>query len=225
MLSTENDLKAREGVKKLLDKYITAEQKSKWPAKYYEIHYHDLIRGHNIYSSLDHPQRKAMADELFNLIMGLKPVLFATAVSKMEMKKRYGSNAYNPRSYALRATIHRYSMYLDFHKLAGTIVVDEEEYRRDKDLREMIHDFRTKGIILRSWDYNPRFENTLERILNAVNFSPSSMSPGLQLADMITRTTWSHFERNKSNRFDQLKGLWNDPSRTAYDPSVVPKPR
>ena len=89
--------------------------------------------------------------------------MFATAVSKMEMKKRYGSNAYNPRSYALRATIHRYSMYLDFHKLAGTIVVDEEEYRRDKDLREMIHDFRTKGIILRSWDYNPRFENTLEK--------------------------------------------------------------
>jgi Protein of unknown function (DUF3800) len=113
-------------------------------------------------------------------------------------------------------------MYLENHDLVGGIVVDEEEYRKDKELREMVHDFKNRGIILRSWNYNPRYENNLKRVLNSINFSPSNQSPGIQIADTISRATWSHFERAKSDRFNQLGGLWNDPSTRTYDPSVIP---
>jgi len=223
MLTTEADLKAKESIDFLLKKYIPPAQRAKWPASCYEIHYHDIIRGHNLFDQLDHPARRALSDEIFDLIISLKPVLFATAVNKKEMKRRYGTRAFNPRIYALRATIHRYSMYLDYHEIAGSIVADEEEYKKDKELRMMLHEFREEGIILRSWDYNPMFENTLKRVLNTINFTPSHMSPGIQLADVVSRATWTHFERGKDRRFDQLNGLWNDPSRRAYDPSVVPK--
>ena len=223
MLTTDADLKAREGISGLLKKYVPPEQKSKRPSKFYEIHYHDIIRGKNLFDHMDHPQRKALSDEIFSLLVGLRPVLFATVVNKLRLKQRYGNRAFSPRGYSLRATIHRYSMYLDHHSIAGSIVVDSEEYRKDTELREMIHDFRTNGIILRSWDYNPMYENTLKSILNTVNYTPSYQSPGIHLSDVVSRSTWAHNEHAKSDRINQLVGLWNDPSRQAYDPSVVPK--
>jgi hypothetical protein len=103
-ISPEADFQAKEGVENLLAKYVPPAQKAKYPPALYEIHYHDIIRGHNLFDHLDHPQRKALSDELFNLILGLKPVLFASVVKKAVLKMRYGSDAFHPRSYALRAT-------------------------------------------------------------------------------------------------------------------------
>jgi len=221
-LAPESDLKARLEVERILSKYIPDSVRRSWPHRYYEICYHDIQRGKNVYSHLDHPQRKAMSDEIFGLILGLKPVLFATAVDKVNLKQRYGSNAHSPRSYALRATIHRYSMYLNKNSLIGTVLFDQEEYRKDKELQAMVHEFRRTGVILRGMHYQPRYEDRLERVLNTITFAPSETSPGLQLADVCSRSTWAHFERGKSNRFNQISSLWNRSNSRRYEPSVVP---
>ncbi len=63
------------------------------------------------------------------------------------------------------------------------------------------------GITIRSNDCQPRLENILKNVLNTISFTPSHLSAGLQLADVVSRATRSHFERNKSTRFEQLSKL------------------
>jgi hypothetical protein len=221
-LMPDADHQAHIEVDKILSKYIPTSERNKWPEKYYEIHYHDIIGGKNIFSNLTHLSRKALSDEVFDLLLKLKPVLFATAINKTKLKQKYGSNAIFPKGLAMRATLHRYSMYLNKHSLVGAVVLDEEEYRKDKELQLMAHEFRRHGIILRGWNYQPRYEDRLERVLNALTFAPSEMSPGIQLADVCSRSTWVHFEQGKSNRFNQISPLWNRDNSKVYEPSIVP---
>lgn len=223
-LNTEADYAARIEIDKLLQKYISDPVKRMWPDTFYEIHFADIIFGKNLFSSLQSIQRKQLADEVIQLVIKLKPILFATAIDKLRLKNVYQSNAHDARHLGFRATIHRYSMYLNKKNCAGGVVIDEEEYRKDKELQSEIRDFRKFGVILRGWNYNPKYQDQIKRVLNTATFAPSESSPGIQLADVVARSTWMHFERGKSDRFKQLSGLWNRDGARIYDPSVVPKP-
>jgi hypothetical protein len=222
-LTPEADLDARKGIDTLLEKYVPPLIRAQFPPQYYEIHYHDIIRGHNLFKHLTHQERKDLSDGVFTLIKSLKPVLFATAIDKLKLKQRYGERAYSPRRLAIQSTLHRFSMYLDRENFIGSAIMDEEEFRKDKELREMINTFRKFGITIRGWNYNPSKENKLERVLNTVQFTPSHTSPGIQLADVCSRATFLHFERTKSNRFFELKPFWDAKDSKVYEPSVVPK--
>lgn len=222
VLTPDTDFKARQGTETILKKYISDSMRNQYPDKYYEIHYRDIIGGNNIYSQLSHEQRKDLSDEVFDLLTNIHPVLFATAIDKLQLKYKYGGRAYHPRQLGLRATIHRYSMYLDREGLVGSVIIDEEEYRKDVELRTMIHNFRRYGITLRGWNYQPAKENRLERVLNTVGFTPSEMSSGIQLVDVCSRATWAHFALEKSRRFDQLSAFWDRHESRTYEPVVFP---
>jgi hypothetical protein len=222
VLSPANDFIAKETSDKILKKYIRENERRKFPPKFYEINYHDIIRGKNLYGSLEDIRRKTLSDEIFDLLKSLKPILFATASNKTQLKRVYGSQAYHPRVLGLRATIHRYAMYLERINEIGSIVVDQEEYRKDKELQAMVQDFRRDGITIRGDNYQPMVENKLRRILNTISFTPSHLSIGLQLADVCSRVTWFHFERNKSMRFNQISSLWDRESEKIYEPSIIP---
>jgi hypothetical protein len=222
-VTPEADHRAHVEVKRLLEKYVPETERRKWPTEKYELHYHDIIRGKNIFSHLTDLERKHLSDELFDLIINLKPVLFATAIDKSKLKQEYGVRAHSPRSLAIRATIHRFSMYLNTNKLFGFVILDEEEYRKDKELQQMAHEFRTEGVILRGWGYQPVYEDKLDNVLNSIMFTPSHMSPGIQLADACSRVTWYQHEYGGSTRFAQLTSLWNRDSKRIYEPSTIPK--
>jgi hypothetical protein len=165
-----------------------------------------------------------MANEIFDLLLRLKPVLFATVVNKVRMKERYGVNAYDPKVYAIQATIHRFAMFLKRQTDGiGNVMMDTEEYKRDHLLQEMVRTFKRTGIIMRGWMYQPRYEEKLERILNTIAFSDSDLSSGIQLADVCSRTTWQRYEHGLARRFSQLSPLWNREGQLVYEPSIVPK--
>ena len=220
-LTPEMNHIAQEDVERILNKYIPWNIRSQYPPEQFELHYEPLAGGRGIYKHLQPIERKNMADEVFDLISRLNPILFASVVDKTEMKIRYGAGAFNPTRYAIRSTIDRFCFFLNRIKGLGSVVIDEEEYKKDKALREMIHSFRSSGMTITGFTYNPSRTNKLERILNTVSFSPSEMSAGIQLADFISRGTWLHFERGKSNRFHQLIGWDHDGSRQ-YEPCKIP---
>lgn len=220
-LTPEADQKAGIEVQRILKKYIPETQRRKFPPREYEIHYHKIVGGHDIFDHMDHSARKAMSDEVFTLIKSLNPVLFATAINKTQLKRVYGGRAYHPKALAIQATIGRFSFYLERENKIGSIMMDEEEYRKDKELQSLVHTFRRDGIMIRGTNYQPMYENTLTNVLNAPSFTPSHISPGIQLADVISRCTWTHFERQKSNRFNELQSLWDSGDRV-FEPSVVP---
>jgi hypothetical protein len=128
-----------------------------------------------------------MSDEIFQIINQLKPSLFCSAINKIQLKRVYGQYAFHPRALGLRATIHRYAIYLERMNQIGSIIVDEEEYRKDKELQNMIQDFRRDGIAIRGDNYQPTLENKLKHVLNTIAFTPSQLSAGLQLADVCSR--------------------------------------
>jgi len=207
---------------RILKKYIPESQRRLYPPDKYELHYHPLHAGRDLYSHLTHKQRLLMANEVFSLIDSLDPVFFASVVDKLKLKRKYGIRAHHPTQYALRSIIDRFCKYLERNDEIGAVYLDEEEYKKDKTLRQMVHEFRRKGTAIRGFYYSPSDVNHLERILNAISFTPSEMSPGTQLADFLSRTTWLHFERKKSRRFNQLKH-WDTHSGTQYEPCVIPK--
>lgn len=184
-----------------------------------------LIRGKNAFSELDHPQRLAMANEVFTLLSELKPVLFATVVDKIRLKQKYLTSAYDPKILGLRATIGRFSMFLKRQTNGiGNVIMDEEEVRKDKLIQEMILTLKITGTEIRGWSYNPQYRDRLDRILNTITFANSSITTGIQLADVCCRTVWQHYERGKSERFEQMTPFWNRESNgKIYEPSIIPK--
>jgi hypothetical protein len=223
VLSPQQSHDAQSGLTNILEKYIQETERWKFTADHYEFHYHELIFGNRIYRHIPEIERKKMADEVFDLIAYLKPVLFATAINKVQLKNVYGLHAYEPRILGMIATIHRYSIYLEREKMIGSIIVDEEQYKKDKDLRILMHDFKSSGITIRGSSYNPILENKLKNIIDNISFTASHHSAGIQLADAVSRVTFSHFERNKSDRFNQLAEFWDSKDNSFREPSVIPK--
>nr|MDO8100002.1 DUF3800 domain-containing protein [Candidatus Njordarchaeota archaeon] len=220
-LTASADLRAYQEVNRILTKYVPLPLSSEYKR---ELCYHHLIRGKHQYERLDHPQRLAMANEIFDLLLELKPVLFATVVDKIKMKLRYGINAYNPKIYGIQATMHRFGMFLKRQTNGvGSVMMDSEEYKNDRSLQEMVRTFKLTGIIMRGLTYQPVYEEKLDRVLNTISFSDSEASVGIQLADVCCRTTWQYFEHQKSDRFAQLAPLWNREGNRIYEPSVIPK--
>jgi len=221
-LTTDADLEANTEVERILSKYLSHAQ---WLGFERELCYHHLIQGKGAYGKLAHPQRLAMANEVFDLILKLKPVLFASVINKAELKQRYGVNAHDPKLLAIRATIHRFGMCLKCQGNAvGDVMMDAEEYRKDHLIQELVKTFKTQGVMIRGWNYQPFYNDKLERILNTISFADSATCAGIQLADFCCRTTWQHYEENKSNRFAQLSPLWDRYNNRIYEPSLIPKP-
>lgn len=221
-LDPDDDFHIAQKIKKLLEEYVTDAERAKWPSRNYEIHYHDIIFGENIFSSLNDIKRKELSDEIFSLFTLTKPTIFATAINKTQMKRVYGGHAWNPRLLSMQSTIHRFSMYLRREKDVGTAMVDEEEYKKDKQIRQLVHNLKRHGASISGRSYQPADDDHLERLLNTISMSPSEMSTGIQLADVCSRSIWSHFEKSKSNRYKQLEPFFDSYSGEAYEPSIVP---
>lgn len=188
-----------------------------------ELHYGDIINKRGPYAELSDEARLAMANAVFDLILKVKPVLMGSVVDKQRMKQRYGAHAHQPNEYAMRATVERFDRDLERMKCVGMVIMDTESFTADEALRKMVHRARAVGIKLGGVNYLPGSDRMLKNVLNSVGFSPSQMSPGIQLADFIAYATWSHFERSKSRRYEQISGLWAEPMRGYREPSVIPK--
>jgi len=222
ILTPEQDLLTKKRTGEILEKYISDEIKSSYPHNYYELHYLELMCGNNIYKELEKIQRKEMADEVFNFLLELKPIIIATSINKLQMKKVHSTSAFNPKRLAMRSVVSKFSMYLNRHDMIGAVVFDEEEYRNDTKLREMIQNFRTSGTNISGFRYQPSQNTKLENVLNTIQLCPSELSPGLQCTDFIARSVWQHKEKGKSNRYNEIDSLWEHTETSTYKDSVYP---
>jgi hypothetical protein len=146
----------------------------------------NLERGKEPFDTLEPKDRKARSDDVIALLHDIKPTLFSTVINKRRIMERY-VNAYDPKSYAFRAMVDRFSKFLTRTDSVGYVVMDLEESRNDKNLQQLIHESRLQGISLAGWNYWPTTNSYLENITNTASFLPSFNSPGLQLADFCAR--------------------------------------
>lgn len=215
VLTPENDLRAHREIPQIIAEFFP-DLLSRPP----ELHYGDLINKRRTYALLSDEQRIAMANRVWELIISLQPVLLGSVVKKALMKSRYAEKAHPPNEYAMRATIDRFDRHLGETDQIGMAIMDTESLSSDQALREIVHNARWSGI--RVGVVRPGSERRLEHVLNSVTFSPSQMSPGIQLADFVAYATFSHFERGKSRRFEQISNLWRRVG-SFQEPSIIPK--
>jgi len=183
-----------------------------------ELHYGDLINNRNGYELLEQSDKLKLADRVWDFILELKPLLMGTVVDKTTMRTRYPS-PHEPSQYAMRATIERFDKHLKKVGKYGMTIVDTQSF--EKEMQQMVHESRKAGIKIGGTQ--PMLtDSNLENVLNSVVCCPSHMSPGVQIADFVAYAAFSHFERSKSRRYNQVGPLWRRAGRFS-EPSVVPR--
>lgn len=81
-------------------------------------------------------------------------------------------------------------------KTSGIIVADHRGSRDDTKMR-----IQHERLVRETGQYTSTYTHFVEGLF----FSPSHMSVGIQLADMVAGATWRKFERNDPTYFNQIK--------------------
>lgn len=183
-----------------------------------ELHYGDLINDRNGYELLSDEEKLRFANRVWDFIDNLEPVLVGTVVDKASMRDRY-SRPHEPSQYAMRATIERFDKHLKEVRKYGMTIVDTQSF--EKEMQQMVHESRKVGVKIGGRDQG-LMGSKLENVLNSIVCCPSHMCPGVQIADFVAYAAFSHFERKKSRRFDQVARHWRRVGRFV-EPSVVPR--
>jgi len=168
------------------------------------------------YDQLTGIQKLGLSNDIFDLVLTAKPVLFAIVVDKLKHKLQYGDNAHWPKILAFRFIAPRFHKFLERIDSYGIFVMDEEERKSDKKLKGLVRHAKEAGIVLQT-PFDPfRTDTHLKRIVESVLFVPSEDSPGIPLADFCSHAIWIHFERNLSKRFNQIKQLFDSHDGNVY---------
>jgi hypothetical protein len=189
----------------------------------YELNYNDLIHGEGPYRALQDTTRLAMADDVFRLLLRMKPVAFATVLDKEKHLIRYGANAHSPRPHAFRATVDRFCKFLNRNNAIGYVTMDSEQFRNDRNLQLLVRNAKKYGISLTGMLYQPSCNSKLKPLINTPSFLPSHDSPGLQLADFCAKVVFLSYARGKHNRFSEIEPLFDRTGDRRWEPSLIPK--
>ena len=191
-----------------------------------ELHYGDLInhRMGTPYETMLEPDRLRLSNEVFDFILALNPLLMGTVVDKPRHRsgqEARGNAAIVPQAYAMRGTVGRFDKHLEELNLQGAVEMDSAGFRHDSELTALIAEIRLRGTRLSRAASGTWVNSNLSRVRD-VRFVHSHQCAGVQLADFVAYATWSHFERGKSRRFNQVARLWR--RRSGFvEPSVLPK--
>lgn len=201
-------------VNSIIDKYFPQNP----PA---ELKYSWLIGGKNEYSVLDKPTRKKLADDIFNIIKKMQLTLFGVVIEKEAHYKRYVEPE-NPKIYALRIMLGRFTKYLERISDLGVVISDSEDKETVYRLRDAELNFRKNGIVIMPSNSNYASRNKLQSLVENILYQDSKVSRGLQLADFGAYMLKSKYERNKYIRFNELEPLFDSINGTCYGLYVWP---
>jgi hypothetical protein len=183
-----------------------------------EFRYSSLIPAAPPYDTLTPAERRNLADDIFELIRGLSPILFASAIHKNSHREKYGLNAISPKIWSLQLIAPRFDKFLSRTGSKGIMIMDQEETRKDRKLRELIQEARKRGIVLQSSILPDPFrtDTKLPNLVESVMFVNSEDSPVIQLVDFCAHAVWNHFERNLSDRFNEIHHLFDSVGGSIY---------
>lgn len=220
VLDGEQAVSAAEGIRSVIDRNFTPTKRPK------ELHYGDLInqRKGTPYENMPQPDRQRLSNEVFDLIIAIRPILMGTVIDKVRHRRGQesrGNVALAPQTYAMRATLGRFDVHLTELGKDGFVEMDSAGFQHDSELTRVIASIRLMGTRFGTKSKPTWIDSKLERIRD-VRFVRSHDCPGVQLADFVAYATWSHFERRKSRRYKQITSLWRRHGGFT-EPSVLPK--
>jgi len=160
-----------------------------------KIHYSSLINNKYPWNQVD---KKKFADELFDLILSHDLTLFAAVIDKVKLWDKY-AYPIHPHNLSLEFVIERFERYLERVDDIGMVIADRENSDLMKSLLESFERFKEMGT---------SYEK-LKKIFNTLFFAPSQTCPMLQSVDFCAYAVFSAFERQKSDRYDEIRGKFD----------------
>ncbi len=219
IIDPKSDLLARDRVYAILNSYIPEETRNIRPDNEYELHYNAIKSARGIYRKIGKKERDEIIYKTFDAIVELKPIAIASTVDKVAEWQKRGENAILPQPYAMRSVVHKFSMHLNRLNKIGSVIYDEDKIQFNLLLQKAIISFRKNGIGIGP----QRRPDRLDNILNNINFCPSHLSPGLQLADFAASAVWQKHERGNDEFYKIIEPLWEDDqaSQKTYRDSLI----
>src|SRR5487761_681248 len=197
-------IKARDGLSAIVRKYFP--DQAQGPK---ELHYTDITSKKSPFDKLSGEQRKSISDEVFDLILDIHPTLFAIVIDKVAHRRKYASPE-KPNILAVRFMVPRFSKYLERISDKGIMIYDSEERQINSQLRNFLFEARDTGVVLEPaqlWYYT---QNKLDHLVETIFFIESNASPIIQLADFCAHVVFLSYDRGKSDRFNQIRGLFDN---------------
>jgi hypothetical protein len=156
-----------------------------------KIHYSNLINNKYPWNLVD---KKKFADELFDLILSNELTLLASVIDK---EKHWNTYAFpiHPHNLSLEFIVEQYEHYLERNDDIGMVIADRESGDLMKSLLESFERFKEMGTSYKK----------LNKMFNTLFFAPSYTCPMLQTVDFVAYAVFSAYEREKSDRFDQIR--------------------
>lgn len=158
-----------------------------------ELHCSPLIANKPPYDSLDGKARKKLADSVFDIIVRHKLPLFGVAINKTKHFQKYLIP--NPVDlFSIEMLVERFQDYLNTNDKRGILVYDQKDKHNNIVFRNFVDQRRRDGTAF----------SDLSRIIENILFLPSDLCEGLQLADFVAHSIFSHYERNLPDRLNQI---------------------
>ena len=185
------------------------------------MHFNAIKSARGTYRKVNKKERDEIIYETFEAIVELKPIAVASTVDRVAEWQKWDEGAIHPQSYAMGSVVHKFSIHLNRLDKIGSVVYDEDEIRLNLLLQKEIMNFRKNGIGMGPQAPLDRLKNTL----NNINFCPSHLSPGLQLADFAAGAIWHKYERGNDEFYKLIEPLWeyDQDSQRRYRDSRIPR--
>lgn len=219
VLSPEQNYELEQRLNNVITDYFTGWRKPE------EIHYADICHRNGVYEVLEEEELEDLRDDLFRLILDIEPMLMASVVDKSRMKERYGNRANPPKRYCFRSIVDRFHKQLEADDRVGMVTMDASDKSVDTRLREFIYQAQNSGISLPGTSHKDN--STLPRIMDTVTVTPSEMSPGIQMADIVAYQVRHKYRyETESHGFSAIEHLFRDPDGISLkEPAVIPAKR
>lgn len=156
-----------------------------------ELHYSRLIQKKFPYNKID---AKSLADDIFDVMVGLDCVLFSMVLNKERHWLQY-VRPLPPEEHMLEAMVNRFQWFLERKREVGMLVADSAGTPSDKAMLDVFEKFKADGTQFKQ----------LRNIVDTVFFTPSHTSTTLQLVDFCAYAVFSKYERGKDERFKQIQ--------------------
>lgn len=216
-LTPEADNRLHGRLEGIVDKFLGRPPRA--PA--YELKWSDLDQRRGVYRRLSLPESQQMADEVIGAVLEAEPIVFATAIDKKALQEKYVT-PFHPKRLALKGLAQRFDMMLQRVDAYGTIVCDEARFKNDAELRRMIHEARSTGLAIRGMTYNPTHDSRPVRINGTIQFAPSELSAGIQMADAISGIVWMAYEKESTDRLAKIERLCDALGSRRFEPVRFP---
>lgn len=204
ILTPRQDLAVREGIERVLNRYVPDEARRARPPGEYELHLAVMLSNSGLYRKISAGVVGEMISGVYRLLVRVNPTFLAASVNKTSPTAAQKESQLMPKELAERSLVHEFSAYLSQHDKIGHIIYDYDKPKPMDRMQEFFWRYRKEGSGAYRLGDVGRFENILNNIIGC----RSHYSPGLQLADFVAHSVWKRREKDVDQYYSRLSPYW-----------------